>query len=756
MAPLNWEKLVKSGGVLSEDKEMWFPSESSKKGFNSSTNFNVPDLIDENELKSVKDFLRPVMVSIRNCNKVLLEGVTFQNSPAWNLHPLMSDNIIIRNLNIRNPWYAQNGDGLDLESCKNVLIYNNSFDVGDDAICLKSGKDEAGRKRGMPTENVVIKNNTVYHAHGGFVIGSEMSGGVNNIHVSHCTFIGTDSGLRFKSTRGRGGVVENIFISDIDMVNIGSEAIRFNMFYNGNSPVLDPDEDAKDEKRDESLEPVTEKTPIFRNIFMKNISSTGSKKAALIVGLPEMNLQKATLENSIFEAEEGMTLIDTKGIGIKNVKILQKKGAALEIYNSSDVIVEQFDFNKNKSSAAIKILGSSENINFSKSDISEGDIQKGTAKTASKTGKKLIDVNTSEELVEALHNPKPGDSIVVHGGTYKLSERIFINDSGTAANKIYLIGDPSGERPLLDFSSMEENSSNQGIVLKADNYYIKGLRIFKAGDNGMMVRGNNNTIEFCSFSECSDTGLQLTDGASNNTILNCDSYYNADSKLENADGFAVKMDVGSGNKFIGCRSWNNLDDGWDGYLREADNINTSYENCWAFNNGYLKDGTKGKGDGNGFKTGGSDNKQRKHNASYYRCMAVNNVSDGFDHNSNRGTVSIINCSATGNGRNLAFAEKNELEKIIIINTLVLGELGKYNAEVENVENNSWQMKLKVSENDFVSMDRSQLSAPRQKDGSLPEINFMRPKKGSKFIDAGKVVGKEYEGKAPDLGAIETE
>ena len=366
----------------------------------------------------------------------------------------------------------------------------------------------------------------------------------------------------------------------------------------------------------------------------------------------------------------------------------------------------------------------------------------------------IIRVSNSEELRLALDEPKPGDSIIVHAGTYKLSERIYINDSGEASNKIYLIGDTSGERPLLDFSEMEEGSSNQGIVLKADNWHIKGLQFYRAGDNGLHVRGNNNLVEFCSFSECADTGLQLDDGASNNTILNCDSYFNADSKLENADGFAVKMDVGSGNKFIGCRAWNNLDDGWDGYLREADNVNTTYENCWAFNNGYLKDGSTGKGDGNGFKTGGSDDKNRKHNASYTRCFAVNNLNDGFDHNSNRGTVSMINCSATGNGRNLAFSEKNGLEKIVIFNTLVLGELGKYNAETEMVENNSWQIDIELTEDDFESLDFSELSAPRQKDGSLPEISFMRPKPSSGLVDAGLMKIEDYKGSAPDIGALE--
>ncbi|MDT0649517.1 glycosyl hydrolase family 28 protein [Autumnicola edwardsiae] len=756
MTSSQWDDLVKSGGVLSEDQKMWFPTESAKKGYNSTTNFNVPDKVSDKELALVKDFLRPVMVSIVNSKKILLDGPTFQNSPAWNIHPLMSEDITIRNLTVRNPWYSQNGDGLDLESCKNVVIYNNTFDVGDDAICFKSGKNEDGRERGIPTENVIVKNNIVYHGHGGFVIGSEMSGGVKNVHVSNCTFMGTDVGLRFKSTRGRGGVVEKIYISNINMINIPTEAIRFNLFYGGNSPILEGDQDAADEARDETVVPVTEETPSFRDIYMKNITATNSHKAAFFMGLPEMKLKDVYLKNAIFETEEGITVIDVNSIGLKNVKILQKNGPALVLYNVKDVQLKNINYQENKDGAAVQVSGKSENIDFSKSNIPSGDIQQKTAGVQSgKKGTNLIEVRTATQLIKAIDHASPGDSIFVHAGDYVLKERIYINDSGTASNKIYLVGSSSGERPKLDFSAMEENSSNQGIVLKADNWYIKGFQFYKAGDNGLHIRGNNNLIEFCSFSECADTGLQLDDAASKNTILNCDSFYNADSKLENADGFAVKMDVGSGNKFIGCRAWNNLDDGWDGYLREADNIQTTYENCWAFNNGYLKDGTKGKGDGNGFKTGGSDNKTRKHNASYYRCMAVNNVSDGFDHNSNRGTVSIINCSATGNGRNLAFSEKNGLAKITIINSLVLGELGKYNAEVEEVKNNSWQMDLNVSENDFVSTDISELSAPRKKDGSLPDIGFMRPQKNSKLVNAGVILEKTNSGEAPDLGALES-
>src|SRR5690606_18615052 len=144
-----WKKLVDSGGIV--EGTNWYPSQSFLDGYKASSSFNVPDTKDRAALEKMKDFLRPVMVSIRESKRVLLDGPTFQNSPAWNIHPLMSEDVIIRNLTVRNPWFSQNGDGLDLESCKNALIYNNTFDVGDDAICIKSGKDKDGRDRAIPT-----------------------------------------------------------------------------------------------------------------------------------------------------------------------------------------------------------------------------------------------------------------------------------------------------------------------------------------------------------------------------------------------------------------------------------------------------------------------------------------------------------------------------------------------------------------------------------------------------------------------------
>lgn len=364
-------------------------------------------------------------------------------------------------------------------------------------------------------------------------------------------------------------------------------------------------------------------------------------------------------------------------------------------------------------------------------------------------------VSTSQGILDAIAAAMPGENIYIRGGEYTFDSTIKINTSGSASNMISLLAHPEDDsRPKFDFSSMSENSSNRGIELEASYWYIKGIDIFKAGDNGMKVTGNNNVIEFCTFSECADTGLQLDNGAANNTILNCDSFFNADSSIENADGFAAKLNVGTGNKFVGCRAWRNLDDGWDGYLREADNVTTTYENCWAIENGYLKDGSAGGGDGNGFKTGGSDNKDLKHDAIYMNCIAVGNASDGFDHNSNRGEVTLYNCSAFDNGTNYGFGSTNSLKKLTIKNSNVLGEVGSINATTLDVTNNSWMDGIEVTYEDFESIDYEELTAPRKEDGSLPDISFFHLTSGSDLIDKGVDVGLPYNGSAPDLGAFE--
>lgn len=338
-----WKNLVASGGALSDDKTVWYPTESSLKGSRIKNAGVLADGSKISDFEEVKDFLRPNLLVLTRCKNILLEGVTFQNSPAWNLHPLMSENITIRNIYAKNPWYAQNGDGLDIESCSNVLVEDSVFDVGDDGICIKSGRDEQGRKRAMPTQNVVIRNCVVYHAHGGFVIGSEMSGGAKNIYVSDCTFIGTDIGLRFKTTRGRGGVVENIFIKNINMKDIAGEALLFDMYYAAIDPV--PAAGEKREAPKVQLLPVTAETPVFRNFYISNVVADGAAKAIFIRGLPEMNINNIFLENMTLQADKGIEIEEAKEIHLKNVKVIsQKTKPVVNIVNSSSITFNNLEY----------------------------------------------------------------------------------------------------------------------------------------------------------------------------------------------------------------------------------------------------------------------------------------------------------------------------------------------------------------------------------------------------------------------------
>ena len=318
----HWKRLLESGGVM-KNKDYWFPSAGALKGdMLSEQNLNVPRKpMTGADWIEIRDFLRPVMVSLVECKNVYLQGVLFENSPSWNIHPLQCENVIIDGIFVRNPSYSQNGDGIDLESCKNAIIVNSVLDVGDDAICIKSGKDEEGRRRGRPTENVIVDNCRVFKGHGGFVVGSEMSGGVKNISVSNCSFIGTNIGLRFKSTRGRGGVVENIYIRNISMYNIVNEAFLFDLYYMGAKGG-----DTKQPKVDET-------TPVFRNIFVRDIVANGASKAMFFNGLPEMNISNIVVENSSFTTYRGAELSESGDIRFDNVQINPTEGPALKLHN---------------------------------------------------------------------------------------------------------------------------------------------------------------------------------------------------------------------------------------------------------------------------------------------------------------------------------------------------------------------------------------------------------------------------------------
>ena len=368
-----WKEKLATGGVLKDDGKTWYPSEQFKTASTTNRSMLVKPGQSLNDFADMKDFLRPNLVVLTNCKRVLLEGITFQNSGAWCLHPLMCQDITMRNLRVKNPDYAHNGDGMDIESCANFLIEGCVLDVGDDAICIKSGKDEEGRKRGMPTENGVIRNNIIYKGHGGFVVGSEMSGGARNIFVQNCNFIGTDKGLRFKSVRGRGGVVENIFAKDLFMKDIVQEAIFFDLYYFVKF--------ATDGERD--MRPVVnEGTPVFRNMHFENIVCNGAEKAIFVRGLPEMPVENIRIENMVVKAEKGIELTDAKGITLNNIQLItDSKKPVVFIDNSSNLTFDKIDFNKN-TDLFMSVNGDrSANISVAKTDVSkakkEVEFQKG-------------------------------------------------------------------------------------------------------------------------------------------------------------------------------------------------------------------------------------------------------------------------------------------------------------------------------------------------------------------------------------------
>ena len=331
------------GGALTEDKKTWYPSEAAVKA---SLDKNIGKLTDGKKLsdfEGIKDFLRPNMVRIANSKNILIEDVTFNNSPAWTTHIVTSEQITIKGLIVKNPWYGTNTDALDLESCKNILMEDCVFDTGDDGITIKSGRDEDGRKRGIPTENMIVNNCTVYHAHGGFVIGSEMSGGARNLYVGNCTFIGTDIGLRFKTTRGRGGMVENIYASNIVMKDIVAEAILFDMYYMAKDPVV-----LAGEKREppvvETL-PVTEATPQFQHFYFNNISCNGAAKAIFVRGIPEMHVKDIQMNKVFIQAKEGIDIQEATGIQLNNISVhANNKNPLVYALNSNDIKINGFDF----------------------------------------------------------------------------------------------------------------------------------------------------------------------------------------------------------------------------------------------------------------------------------------------------------------------------------------------------------------------------------------------------------------------------
>ncbi len=266
-----------------------------------------------------KKFFRPPFIQMYKSKNILIEGITIVNSPFWTINPEFCENVSVKGVSIFNP-YSPNTDGINPSSCKDVHISDCHISVGDDCITLKSGRDLQGREYATPCENVTITNCTMLAGHGGVVIGSEMSGDVRKITISNCIFDGTDRGIRIKSTRGRGGIVEEIRVSNVVMKNIKKEAITLNLFYS-NVPA----------------EPISERTPIFRNIHFSNITGSDINAACTIWGIEEAPISNITFTDVNIDAQTGFDINKSKDLTFTDVLVNATLSPSFTIKNSENI-----------------------------------------------------------------------------------------------------------------------------------------------------------------------------------------------------------------------------------------------------------------------------------------------------------------------------------------------------------------------------------------------------------------------------------
>lgn len=385
-----------------------------------------------------------------------------------------------------------------------------------------------------------------------------------------------------------------------------------------------------------------------------------------------------------------------------------------------------------------------------------------------------------------------GDNLYLLGGQYDLKNSLSINRKGTADKLITIQGYGDSEA-IIDFRQ-EANKTN-GIKVGGNYLHFKDFTIRYAGYKGIWVEeGQYNILENLDVYGCCNAGIQLRSGGYN-MVINCDSHDNFDyqDKGGNADGFADKQgDACPGNIYIGCRSWNNSDDGWDSFGRVTNGTPTVYINCITYNNGPKTfdlsshpratgvdkdlDCFKGKdlsnfangGNPNGFKVGGNGT---KHNVELYRCLAVGHRSKGFDQNNNAGNMKVINCTAYKNDINYGFGNSYPYT-LAVYNNISLSPISSHwkrsDTGTTTQGNNTWNSGFEAKEDDFEGLDiESIIMAERNADGTLPETTqFHLKATATKLIDKGKnytdFSGEKissyisYKGAAPDLGCYEFE
>jgi len=265
--------------------------------------------------------IRPSFVSFVSCTNVLLEGFTITSGPAWTIHPIYCDHVIIRRVHVDT--HGPNNDGLDPDSCSNVLVEYCTFRTGDDCVVLKSGYNEDGWRVGKPTQNVVMRYCTATEGHGGLVIGSEMSGGVRNVYMHDCEFDRTDHVLRIKSRPDRGGVIENVWVENAKGKDLQREAIIITMYYASDKMPI-----------------ANRKPPIFRNMQIKNLTVDGAPTAMMITGLDDSLVQNIHFENVAISSTKGVVATDATGLVFDSVKIVPSSGPEFNFNNVSQVSIK--------------------------------------------------------------------------------------------------------------------------------------------------------------------------------------------------------------------------------------------------------------------------------------------------------------------------------------------------------------------------------------------------------------------------------
>ena len=303
-----WNQFKQMGGVERDKGQLWYPWEM-KAGY--------PDIVDSPEKQ---EKMRNDLVRLTDCKNLLFEGVTFQNAPKFHVHPMYCENIIVDGITVRCPWNAQNGDAIDFSDCHRGLIVNSTVDAGDDGLCMKSGRPRKNSISGV--EDILIQDNTVYHAHGAFVLGSETAAGVRRVVVRNNRFSGTDTGLRFKSGLGRGGKTEQLYIQDIVMTDIKDQAIVFQCDYVDRPAGSDP----------KAVPTFTEEqrqwAPDFQDIHIKNITCHGTHTAILASGIQGLDcVHDIEIKNATFIYNKIGAQIDEETVKLKleNVKLIENK-----------------------------------------------------------------------------------------------------------------------------------------------------------------------------------------------------------------------------------------------------------------------------------------------------------------------------------------------------------------------------------------------------------------------------------------------